>query len=145
MRGVLSALPSTFHSHFVPPSVAPLPSAGPKSASEPSLPLVGDHLHTLEPYAQQLTAQQQKRPRFRLLVAKLPRGTSPLQLTTPLEQAFPCSVDNITLPSSKHGKRPRNFAIIDLHYRIDLSKAQEVYRQANLTIKMKAVDVKESV
>lgn len=149
MHGVLSALPSTFHSHFVPSSVAPLPSDGSKSVSAPSLPLIGDYLHTFEPYAQQLIIQrqqkQQKCPQFRLLVAKLPPGTNLLQLTKPLEQAFPHSVSNVTLPLSRHGKRPRNFAIIDLNYKVDLSRVQEVYRQANLAIKMKTVNIKESV
>lgn len=145
MHGVLSALPSALHGHFCPPSVTPVPVVESESPPVRPLPLIGNHLNLIESCAKKSVEQpkQQERPRFRLLVAKLPSKIAPLQLTEPLEKAFPSCVSSITIPLSKHGKRPRNFAIIDLRYRVDLVKARETYKRVNLTVKVKAVDVKE--
>ena len=144
MHGVLFALPTALHSYFCPPSVAPFPATEPEGISGSPMPLVGDHVDLLETYTKH-SAAQRGQPCFRLLVAKLPPETTSLQLTEPLEQVFPCSVSRVSIPLSKHGKRSRNFAIIDLRYRIDPSKAQEAYRKANLSVEMKAVDIKEFV
>lgn len=145
MHGILSTLPSRLHSHFCPPSIAPVPVGESENIKVPPLPLIGNHLRLIELYAQQPIEQkkQQEPPCFRIIVAKLPQKITRLQLLEPLQKVFPNCVNSATIPLSKRGKRTRNFALIDMNYRVDLSKVREAYKRANLPVKLKTVDVKE--